>query len=90
MVALHHQEVQKQQQKAWHDRHLRKKEFGIEYLVLMYDSRIKDKPRKLETAWLGPYLIEDIKTNAIVQIKALQGKLWKKVVNGARPKKYHS
>lgn len=56
----------------------------------MYDSRIKDKPRKLETAWLGPYLIEDIKTNAIVQIKALQGKLWKKVVNGARPKKYHS
>jgi hypothetical protein len=25
LIAMHHQEVQKQQQKAWHDRHLKKR-----------------------------------------------------------------
>ena len=56
--SIHHQEVQKQQQKIWHDRNLRSKNISLGDLVLLYDSRIKGKPRKLETIWLGPYIVE--------------------------------
>jgi hypothetical protein len=38
LIAMHHQEVQKKQQKAWHDRHLKKKEMKNGDLVLLYDS----------------------------------------------------
>jgi hypothetical protein len=30
------------------------------YLVLLHDIRVKGKSKKLETTWLGPYIIEDI------------------------------
>jgi hypothetical protein len=48
LIAINHQEVQKQQQKAWYDRHIKKKDIKDGDLVLLYDSRIKGKPRKLE------------------------------------------
>jgi hypothetical protein len=38
LLALHHKEVQNKQQKAWHDRHLRKKYTKLRDLVIMYDS----------------------------------------------------
>ena len=60
LIEIHHQEVQKQQQKVWHDRHLKKKDIKEGDLVLLYDSCIKGKPMKLETTWLGPYVVEDI------------------------------
>jgi hypothetical protein len=50
MLAQQHQEVQKNQQKSWHDQHIKKKDIKTRDLVLMYDSRIKGKPWKLETA----------------------------------------
>jgi hypothetical protein len=52
--------VHKQQQKAWHNRHLRKIYLKIGDLVLLYDSKVKGNSRKLETTWLGIYVIEDI------------------------------
>jgi hypothetical protein len=60
MLAQQHQETQKNQQKSWHDRHLKKKDINDGDLVLLYDSQVKGKSRKLETAWLGPYVVEDI------------------------------
>jgi hypothetical protein len=68
LITMHHQEVQKQQQKAWHDRHIKKKDIKNGDLVLLYDSRIKGKPRKLETTWLGPYVVEDIRSTRAVQL----------------------
>ena len=47
----------------------------------MYDCKIKGNPRKLETTWLGAFVIEDIKPNGIIQSRILQGKLLNKVVN---------
>jgi hypothetical protein len=44
MLSQQHQEVQKHQQKSWHNRHLKKKDMKTRDLVLMYDSRIKGKP----------------------------------------------
>jgi hypothetical protein len=59
-------------------------------LVLLYDNRIKGKPRKLETTWLGPYVIEDIRPTGTVQLQTLLGNPFKKLINGARLKKYNT
>ena len=49
IISLQHQESQKQHQKAWHDRNIKSKNILVSDLVLLYHSRIKGKPRKLET-----------------------------------------
>ena len=66
IIAIQHQEAQKQQQKVWHNRNIRTKNISVRDLVLLYDSKIKGKPRKLETTWMGPYTIEDLNTNGSV------------------------
>ena len=66
IIALQHQEAQKQKQKAWHDINIKSKNISVSDLILLYDSKIKGKPRKLETAWMGPYIIEDLNSNASV------------------------
>ena len=81
---------QKQQQKAWHDRNLRNKDISAGDTVLLYDSRISGKPKKLHTAWLGPYLVEEINANGSVRLTTLQGRPFNKVVNGARLKRYYT
>ena len=89
IISLQHQEAQKQQQKARHDRNIKSKNISVGDLVLLYDSRIKGKPRKLETTWVGPYIIEDLNSNGLVRLKTLQGHVFPKVVNGAQLKRYH-
>jgi hypothetical protein len=89
LITMHHQEVQKKHHKGWHDRHIKKKDIKNRYLVLMYDSRIKGKPRKLETTWLGSYVVEDIRPTGAVQLRTLLGHPFKKFINGAHLKKYH-
>lgn len=49
LTTIHHKEVQKQHQKEWHDRNIWRKDISIGDPVLLYDSRIKYKPRKLDT-----------------------------------------
>ena len=66
IVSLQHQESQKQQQKAWHDRNIKSKNFSVGDLVSLYGSIIKGKPRKLETTWMGTYIIEDLNYNGSV------------------------
>ena len=87
--SIHQKEVQKQQQKAWHDRNLRNKNISIVGLILLYDSKIKGKPRKLEITYLGPYSVEEINTNGSVTLKTLQGQVFKEVFNGACLMKCH-
>ena len=38
-IAGFHQRVEKDQQKAWHDRHIKNKQFQQGDLVLLYDSK---------------------------------------------------
>ena len=89
VMPIHHQEAQKQQQKAWHDRNIKSKNILVGDLVLLYDNKIKGKPCKLETSWMGPYIIEDINMNGSVRLKTLQGQVFTKVVNGAQLKRYY-
>ena len=54
-IAGFHQHVQKESEKAYHDRHIKKKSFKKGNLVLIYDSKFMKHPRKFRTHWLGPY-----------------------------------
>ena len=85
---MQHQEIQKQQQKAWHNRNIRYKNLLVGYLALLYNSRVKGKPKKLHTKWMGPYVVEEIHTNGSVRLKTLQALVFQKLVNGARLKRY--
>ena len=71
IMAIQHQEAHKKQQKAWHDRNIKTKNISVGDLVLLYDSKIKGKPRKLETTWMGPYIVEDLNSTGLVQLKTL-------------------
>ena len=49
LLALQHQEIQKQQQKAWHDHNIKNKNMLVWDLALLYISRVKGKPKNLHT-----------------------------------------
>jgi transposase InsO family protein len=50
-----HQRVQKEREKAYHDRHIKKKAFKQGDLVLLYDNKFMKHPGKFRTPWLGPF-----------------------------------
>lgn len=68
---------------------LREKNISIGDMALLYDSKIKGKLKKLHTTWMGPYIVEEINANGSVRLKTLQGRVFKKVVNGTRLKRYY-
>ena len=90
LVVLQHQKIHKQQQKAWHDRNIKNKNLSVGYLALLYNSRVKRKPKKLHTEWMGPYVVEEIHANGSVWLRMLQGIVFRKLVNGARLKRYRN
>lgn len=46
-LAEFHWRVQKDRQKAWHDRHIKRKNFQVEGKGLLYDSKYQKFPEKL-------------------------------------------
>jgi hypothetical protein len=54
-IAGFHQQVQKEREKAYHDRHIKKKTFKQGELVLVYDNKFMKHIGKFRTLWLGPY-----------------------------------
>ena len=87
-VAGFHQRIEKDRQKSWHDRHIKKKHFQQGDLVLMYDSKFMKHPGKLQMHWLGPYLINSITSGGAVKLHHLVGAMLPKLVNGSRLKPY--
>jgi hypothetical protein len=83
-----HQEVEKEKDKACHDRHIKKKNFKEGDLVLLYDSKYLQHPWKLRMHWLGPYQIKSITDGGVVQLQDLAGKEVQGMVNGSRLKLY--
>ena len=59
-IAGFHQNVEKQRQKAWHDSHIKTKQFKVDGLVLMYENKFLMHLGKLKTHWLGPYVVTHI------------------------------
>jgi hypothetical protein len=56
-IAGFHQQILKEREKAYHDRHIKKKIFRQGDLVLLYDSKFIKHPGKFRTHWLRPYEI---------------------------------
>lgn len=56
-TALERTEIIQQQRKKWHDAHISNKQFQVGDWALLYNSRFKENPGKLQTRWLGPYEI---------------------------------
>jgi hypothetical protein len=68
-----HQEVQKARDKAWHDKHIKRKTFKAGDLVLMYDNKSIQHLGKLRMHWLGPYEVKTVTDGGVVQLKDLGG-----------------
>ncbi|KAL0723040.1 hypothetical protein Bca4012_037639 [Brassica carinata] len=86
MDAFENSRIHKENTKAFHDRHILKREFKAGDQVLLYNSRLKLFPGKLKSRWSGPFVIKEVRPyGAIV--------LWNKdgadfTMNGQRLKEY--
>ena len=87
-IAGFHQKVQKEREKAWHDRHINIKTFQIGDLVLLYNSKFIKFPGKFKTHWLGPYQIQEVTEGGAVQLSQLNGELLPTWINSSRLKLY--
>lgn len=78
--------IYKENTKAFHDRKILKKEFSVGDQVLLFNSRLKLFPGKLQSRWYGPFQIKEVRPYGAVV-------LWNKTsgdftVNGHRLKPY--
>lgn len=74
--------MQKAREKAWHDLHIKQHTLINAYLVLMYDIKFRNFPRKFHMQWLGPYIIKEIADGGVVQLIKLNGELFLGRMNG--------
>jgi hypothetical protein len=87
-VAALHQQVQKVRENAWHDRHIKQKNFQVGDLVLLYDSKFMQHPRKFRMHWLGRYAIQNVTETSVVQFETLNGEVFGGMVNEIQLKLY--
>jgi hypothetical protein len=84
-----HQQVHKEREKAYHNRHIKKKAFKKGDLVLLYDSKFMKHPRTFKMHWLGPYEIAYVIEGGDAQLKTLTREWKEGLVNGSRLKLYY-
>ena len=74
--------MQKEREKAYQDRHIKKKAFKLGDLVLVYDNKFMKHLGKFKTHWLGPYEVSYITEGGSVKSKNLNGEWKEGLVNG--------
>ncbi|XP_057759658.1 uncharacterized protein LOC130980065 [Arachis stenosperma] len=80
--------IYKEKTKAFHDHHIRKKDFQEGDEVLLYNSRLRFMPGKLCSRWEGPFKVKEIKPYGVVELFDPKSEVTFKV-NRYRVKKYH-
>ena len=77
--------------KAYHDKKLMKKNFQPDQQVLLFNSRLKLFPGKLNSKWSGSFTIKEVKPYGVVELMDPQSNALERswVVNGQRLKLYH-
>ena len=88
VIARFHQRIEKDRQKAWHDLHIKNKQFQQGDLVLLYDNKFMKHLGKLQMHWLGPYIVHSITSGGAVQLQQLDGAVLPTFINGSRLKPY--
>ena len=52
--------IYKEMEKAWHDKHITRKEFTVGQQVLLFNSRLKLFQGKLKSRWSGPFTVTKV------------------------------
>ena len=52
--------IYKEKTKAWHDKHIVRKEFEPSHQVLLFNSRLKLFACKLKSKWPGPFIVVQV------------------------------
>ena len=79
--------IYKGRAKAFHDAKLSRKEFQVGEKVLLFNLKLKLFPGKLNSRWLGPFMVVKTYPHGAVEIKNLYtNKIFK--VNGHRLKHF--
>ncbi|XP_015964973.1 uncharacterized protein LOC107488714 [Arachis duranensis] len=78
----------KEKMKAVHDKHIKKREFRLGKLVLLYNSRLKLMPGKLRSRREGPYRVEKVEPYGVFHLRHPTSSKFLKV-NGHRLNLYH-
>ncbi len=80
--------IYKEKTKAWHDKHILRKDFKVGDKVLLYNSRLQLFPGKLRSRWSGPYVVARVFPHGAVELFDKDNHNTFKV-NGQRLKPYH-
>ena len=86
-ILSYHQRV-KERQKAWHNCHIKFKQFHPCDFVLLYDSKFLKHPKKLQTHQLRLYVVIRITDSGAIHLQQLDGTPFDELVNGSRQKPY--
>ena len=78
--------IYKEKTKAWHDKHIVRKEFEPGQRILLFNSHLKLFPRKLRSRWLGPFTMTRVFLYGGAEIMHLEKWIFK--VNAQRLKPY--
>ena len=52
--------IHKEKSKAWHEKHIMRKEFEAGQKVFLFNSRLKLFPEKLNSWWSGPFTVTQV------------------------------
>jgi len=79
--------IYKGKAKAFHDAKLSSKEFQVGEKVLLFNSKLRLFPGKLNSRWLGRFVVTSVHPHGAVEIQSLStNKIFK--VNGHRLKHF--
>ena len=74
--------IYKEKTKAWHDKHIIRKEFEAGQRVLLFNSRHKIFPTKLKSRWSGPFNVTQVFPHGGAKIMHLRKEHSKLTHNG--------
>ena len=86
--AYENAKIYKERTKAWHDKHIVRKEFQSRQQVLLFNSRLNLFPGKLKSRWFGPFVITQVFAYGSVELSHPEKGNLK--VNGQRLNPYFS
>ncbi|XP_057755810.1 uncharacterized protein LOC130974992 [Arachis stenosperma] len=89
LEAYENSRLYKEKVKAVHDKNIKRREFQLEDLVLLYNSRMRLMPGKLRSRWDGPYRVERVEPYGVFHLSHPSSSELIKV-NGIRLKLFHS
>ena len=78
--------IYKERTKAWHDKHIARKEFKAGQQVLLFNSQLKLFPGKLKSRWSGPFTVIKVFPHKGAEVTHLEKGTFK--VNSQRLKPY--